>query len=237
MSNWTKKLQRVFNLFLESKCPICQRATPKEFCQDCDRQLKSCQIPDPKKLWYGELPIFAWGIYGGTLKQALAALKYHQQRQVAQPLGDWLGEAWQKSQLGTGVKLTVLPIPLYAKKQQERGYNQAELLAESFCRITGLPLKKHGLERIRDTKPQFGLSAIERKQNLSGAFRLGQDLRQHRSDRQILLLDDIHTSGETAKQAVATLNKHGILVYGIVAIATSHQSIYPSTIKFVNKGQ
>lgn len=234
MGNWTKKLQGFLNLFLASKCPICQRSTLTDFCKDCDRQLKSCQISDPKKLWHGELPVFAWGIYGGTLKQALAALKYDNQPQVAQPLGEWLGEAWQKSHLGAGVKLTVVPIPLYAKKQQERGYNQAELLAANFCQITGLSLERHGLERIRDTKPQFGLSAIERQQNLAGAFRLGKDFRHHRLDRQVLLLDDIYTSGETARQAVETLQKHGIRVYGIVAIATSRQSIYPSTIKFVN---
>ena len=228
MRNWTNKLQGFLNLFLESKCPICQRSTPTEFCKNCDRQLKSCQVPDRQKLWHGEgeLPVFAWGIYGGTLKQALAALKYDNQSQVAQPLGEWLGEAWQKSHLGAGIKLTVVPIPLYVKKQQARGYNQAELLAENFCRITRLSLKRHGLERIRDTKAQFGLSPVERQENVARAFQLGKEFRASRLNGQVLLLDDIYTTGETAKQAAQTLLHHGIRVYGIVAIATSRQSIY-----------
>lgn len=235
MGNWTENLKGwLLNLFLESKCPLCQRSTPVEFCQDCQRQLQLCQITNPKKLWNGDLPVFAWGVYGGVLKRALAALKYENKTQIAQPLGYWLGENWIKSSLATATNLTVVPIPLHAKKQQERGYNQADLLAESFCRITGLSLQRHGLERWRETKPQFGLSAAERKQNLTGAFGLGKAFRDRRPDSAILLLDDIYTSGETAREAANTLRQHDIGVHGIVAIATSKQGVSSANTKLVN---
>ena len=225
MLNWTAKLNGLLNLFLESRCLLCQRATPKEFCQDCQFQLQSCQIPDPKKLWQGELPVFAWGIYGGAIKRALKVLKYEKKPQIAQPLGYWLGEAWLKSGVSDSRKLSVVPIPLHSTKQQDRGYNQAELLAESFCQLTGLSLQRYGLERIRQTKSQFELSEAERKQNLASAFKLGKGFSHRRSDSPILLLDDIYTTGATVKSAADTLRQHGIEVYGIVAIATSGQSI------------
>ncbi|MBC6474997.1 MAG: hypothetical protein GDA48_21150 [Hormoscilla sp. GM102CHS1] len=55
------------------------------------------------------------------------------------------------------VKPVVVPIPLHADKRLARGFNQAELLAESFCQYTGLPLNRQGLERVRATEALFGL--------------------------------------------------------------------------------
>ncbi|MFB2920710.1 MULTISPECIES: ComF family protein [Aerosakkonema] len=220
MSNWTAKVKGLLNLFLQSTCPICQRPTPKQFCQDCHRQLERCQMSKPDKFWRGELPIFAWGVYGGALKRALKVLKYEKKLEIAEPLGHWLGEAWLKSALAGSTKLTVVPIPLHANKQRQRGYNQAELLAESFCEVAGLPIERYGLERVRDTKPQFGLSAVERKQNVAGAFELGKGFSQRRPASAILLLDDIYTTGDTARSAAHTLHQHRIRIYGIAAIAT-----------------
>jgi ComF family protein len=182
-------------------------------------------MPNPKQFWRGELPVFPWGRYGGAMKRALKVLKYDNQRQIAQPLGYWLADAWLKSSLAPGIKPTVVPIPLHAKKLSDRGFNQAELLAQSFCQATGLSLQGDGLERVRDTKPQFGLSEIERKQNIAGAFGLGKGFQKRRPTSGVLLLDDIYTSGKTASEAADTLRQHGISVYGIVAIATGGQPI------------
>lgn len=209
----------LLNLFLESKCPLCQRPTSQEFCLDCTRQLQHCQLPHPGFLWQGQIPVFAWGIYGGTLKRAIAALKYENQPQIARPLGHWLGQTWLNSQLAS-LALIVVPIPLHTDKQKQRGYNQATLLAESFCEITGLQLQHNGLERIRATEAQFGLSALQREKNLAMAFNLGSGFRQHRSTN-VLLLDDIYTTGATVKSAVQTLRQSKIQVCGLVALATS----------------
>ncbi len=209
---------RLLNLFLESNCPLCQRPTSKEFCQDCVRQLQRCQLPHPS--WQGQLPVFAWGVYGGTLKRAIAALKYENQPQLARPLGHWLAEAWLNSQLAS-TQLIVVPIPLHPKKQKQRGFNQAALLAESFCEITGLKLQHKGLERTLETTAQFGLSVSEREKNLAMAFQVGSEFRRHRPKHSVLLLDDIYTTGATAHSAAQTLQQQGIAVGGMVAIATT----------------
>lgn len=231
MGNWGQTLKGVFNIFLESSCPLCQRSTSKEFCLNCERQLQRCQLSHPSQLWQGQLPVFSWGVYGGSLKRSLKVLKYENQPQLARPLGHWLGEAWLKSPMSAGArKLMVIPIPLHATKQQLRGYNQAELLARSFCEVTHLSLQPLGLERVRETEAQFGLSGTGREQNLTEAFTVGKGLRQYHSAVPVLLLDDIYTTGATARSAVHTLSQHGIPVYGIVAVATPQkgQSINPS---------
>lgn len=216
MPNWTSNLKDLLNLFLESKCALCQRPTSQEFCLDCTRQLQRCQLSHTS-LCQGQLPVFAWGTYGGTLKRAIALLKYENKPQVARPLGHWLGEAWLKSNVSKS--LIVVPIPLHAEKLKQRGYNQAALLAESFCEITNLNLQQQGLERIRATEAQFNLSVGEREKNLAMAFKLGAKLRGDRSTKPVLLLDDIYTTGATAKSAAQTLRQSGIRVYGLVALA------------------
>lgn len=209
---------RLLNLFLESNCPLCQRPTSKEFCQDCVRQLQRCQLPHSS--WQGQLPIFAWGVYGGTLKRAIAVLKYENQPQLARPLGHWLAEAWLNSQLAS-TQVIVVPIPLHPNKQKQRGFNQAAVLAQSFCEMTGLELQQKGLERTQETTAQFGLSVSDREKNLAMAFQLGSGFRHHRPRHPVLLLDDIYTTGATARSAAQTLQQQGIVVCGMVAIATT----------------
>jgi ComF family protein len=159
-------------------------------------------------------------VYGGALKRAIATLKYENQPRLARPLGHWLAQAWLESseQKTLRQQLTVVPIPMYAVKKQQRGYDQAELLAKHFCDFSGLTLQRRGLERIRATEAQFTLSATAREENLSDAFRLGKEL-QRRRPSTVLLLDDVYTTGATARSAMQTLHHHGIKVVGLVAIA------------------
>lgn len=220
MLNWTQNFNSLLNLFLKPNCPLCQRPIVQEFCQDCTRQLQCCQRQNYRDRSSAELPVFAWGLYGGALKRAIAALKYENQPQIAQPLGRWLAEAWLNSNAATPI---VVPIPLHTDKLHQRGYNQATLLAQSFCQISGLPLQQHGLERVRDTTAQFGLSAKERAKNLTKAFALGSAFRRHAPAKPILILDDIYTTGTTANCAAQTLRHAGITVYGVVAIAATQK--------------
>ena len=220
MQRWAFSLKHLLNLFLEFNCPLCQRPTPQEFCQDCTRQLESCQIYQFNWIRKGSLPVFAWGMYGGTLKRAISALKYQNQPQLARPLGYLLAQAWLNSQIAPKTPI-VVPIPLHANKQKQRGYNQAALLAQSFCDVTGLQLQQLGLERSRETQSQFGLSSLEREKNLETAFQLGLGFRQQYPASPVLLLDDIFTTGATAKSAMQTLSQAGIQVYGLAALATT----------------
>jgi len=220
MLTWTKNLKGLLNLFLESNCPLCQRQTSQEFCQYCVKQLHSCHLAEPNSRWQESIPVFAWGMYSGSLKRAIAAMKYENHPQIARPLGQWLGEAWLNSPQRNR-RLIVVPIPLHSGKLKKRGYNQAALIAESFCQTTGLKLKQNGLARVRDTEAQFGLSALEREKNLAEAFALGKQFSHYRPNVPVLLIDDIYTTGATAKSAVQVLHQCGIAVEGLAALATA----------------
>jgi ComF family protein len=214
----SQPIQAVSNLFLCQCCPLCDRATPKTICPSCWQHLQQGALDRPAQPTVNALPILAWGPYQGALKQAIAALKYHPHPQLAVPLGRALGTLWLRHPIATRQPPLVLPIPMHAAKQKQRGFNQAELLARAFCDATGLTLMKNGLVRQRATAPQYGLGVHERQQNLAGAFELGKAW-QHRRRQPVLLLDDIYTTGTTVQMAAMVLRRHGISVCGVAAIA------------------
>ena len=244
-ASWAKRLsqsgfKRATNLFLTQGCPVCDRPTAQTFCPDCERQIYAHSQPD--KL--GEhrdaegncvLPVSALGRYRGPLKRAILAMKYGDRPEVAGPLGAALARQWLSHQKPTSPNthpknsggLYAVPIPLHADRQKSRGFNQAELIAQTFCQVSRLPLLAHGLVRVHATKPQHELGLLDRQQNLEQVFQVGQSLHQiahrlsHRGAKNptVLLVDDIYTTGATVQSAVDTLKKSRIAVVGIATVA------------------
>ncbi len=220
---WRKILKPFLSLFLKSKCPICDRPAKDELCLYCERQLFRCQFPGGGHQFPGEVPVFVWGEYKGSLKRAIAAMKYNDNPQLAKPLGYWLAEGWLNYPLSVVDRAIVVPIPMHQKKLKERGFNQAELLGRSFCQLTGLPLQPKGLERVKQTEALYGLSKDKREKTVKDAFVVGKSFRRGKVRRKVLLVDDIYTTGSTVNAAIAVLKKAGIKVVGVVAIATTNK--------------
>jgi ComF family protein len=219
---WTAIFQPLLNLWFKSSCPLCQRPTISDFCPYCQKQLQDCQFPEGGHL-SGAVPIFVWGQYSGPMKRAIAAMKYENRPDLARPLGHWLAESWLSYSEFTTKNLLVVPIPLHQKKLKERGFNQAELLASSFCNLTDLPLKTSGLERIKATQALFSLSPKDREKEVKEAFVLGKDFRYKKPSKPVLLLDDVYTTGNTITEATKTLQQAGVKVIGAAAIATTNK--------------
>ncbi|MGL5061015.1 MAG: ComF family protein [Microcoleus sp.] len=217
---WQGLVGSFLNLFLKSECALCQRSAPGEFCLYCLRQIQGCQLADSGQFWDSQRRVFVWGEYSGVLKRAIAAFKYENHPELGKPLGRWLAEAWLNYPELAIDTLAVVPIPMNREKLKKRGFNQAELLAESFCELTGLPLRRQGLERVKDTKPLFELSLQQRQAEMKDALILGKDFRHRLPRDRVLLIDDIYTSGTTVREAIKVLKQSGISVYGTVALAS-----------------
>jgi ComF family protein len=218
MNYWQPLLQQALNLFLKPNCPLCDRTAQSVFCKYCQRQLQDCQLMEPARYWQGDLPLFAWGKYESSVKQSIGKLKYDGHRSIGDIYGEWLAASWQKSApLDLATKLIVIPIPLHPEKLASRGFNQAELIARSFCQITGAKLDL-SLQRNRSTVAQFGLSKSARQENVSGAFTLVNSSLQPGAT--VLLIDDIYTTGATVRSAAAIIRSTDINVCGVAVIAT-----------------
>lgn len=119
--------------------------------------------------------------------------------------------------------VVLVPIPLHESRLKERGYNQAELLAQAMGRQLGVPVWK-GLERIRDTGYQSHLvGRAGRKENMEGVFRAVAAVPK---DRQMLLVDDIVTTGSTLVQAVRALQAAGAETVSALTLADRDDTAY-----------
>ncbi len=219
MSHWVQHLRGLMTLVAANVCPLCDRPAATDFCPACQRQVQTCALPPAVHTMKADgYALLAWGRYGEALKRAIAALKYDKQLQLACPLGHWMADTWLATP-SLPKQLVVVPIPLHASKQQQRGFNQAEQLAIHFCDQTRLPLARQGLARQQETTAQFGLSATERSRNLENAFSLGSAFTQQPPRHPVLLLDDIYTTGATIRSAAQTLRRRGIRVWGAAVLA------------------
>lgn len=215
-------IKKILNLFLKSNCPLCDNPSHDYICPSCQKKLEDYRFNDCFQFWQGDLPVFVWGSYDGLLKLALARMKYDNYPQIGEEMGYYLAQSWLDQSFTSKIKnLVVIPIPLHPKKLQSRGFNQAEIIARSFCELTGYSLELKGLLRVRETSPMFGLSREERSQNVLEAFTIGKSLLKRLPQNPILLIDDIYTTGTTVKEAAKILRFEGIEVLGVGAMATS----------------
>ncbi len=164
----------------------------------------------------------AYGGYTGTLRALIHALKYDGVLPVADRLGVPLAEAILK--LDGVEKALVVPVPLHAAKRKQRGFNHAELLARAAVMVLRarrpdlqLTLASGVLERRRATQSQAGLSPHQRRANLRGVFFVAQQ--ELVAGRDVLLIDDIYTTGATARACSQVLMRAGAQSVRVATVA------------------
>lgn len=151
----------------------------------------------------------ALGAYQGVLQEAVHRFKYGNCPTLAEPLGSLL-VVYVRTQSAALHNLafdSVLPMPMHSRRRRQRGYNQSERLARVVARELALPLDTSLLMRARATRPQVGLTAAQRRNNLQGAFRVSRP--QDTSGKTFLLIDDVMTTGSSLSECAAMLKLAG----------------------------
>ncbi len=143
----------------------------------------------------------SFGSYSGTLKKAVNLFKYHGIKRLAEPLSDIM------HQISIPSVDAVIPVPLYKKRLRQREFNQSALLAKHTAEHLGIPLIIDSLIKVSDTTPQVGMNSKERFNNIKKAFIIKN--RSIIRDRNILLIDDVFTTGATARECSRMLKKAG----------------------------
>ncbi len=181
-------------------CPSCGQATSSpRTCPSCHRAPP--QIDGIRAVAYLEDPV----------RTAIHRFKYSNLRSLAPVLGKLAGDYLTQNQLPVDV---IVPVPLHPRRLKERGYNQAALLAKEIQTALGIPLMDDSLVRVKSTTPQVGLSAPQRRENVTGAFRC---IDSGLEGQRVLLVDDVCTTGATLEACSIALRQAGAReVWGLV---------------------
>lgn len=197
--------QKIGRLLLPRACPGCKRSLGEAqgICLKC-RELWQAQITDYSPLREVRIPHLVFlGDFTLEIRRTVLALKFAGSREVAEVLAQILAPRvpawWNITQ--------VVAVPLHRRRQAQRGYNQSEILALEVAKLLQKPYQ-NALERTRATRQQAKLDKEQRKRNVAGAFTVVPSTAGQISGN-VLLIDDVLTSGQTLKACEQVLLEAG----------------------------
>jgi ComF family protein len=209
------RMWNLLDLIFPPACGGCEKRGEK-WCADCDQETQAigiigcprcgnylkpgqrvCNLCQEYPPVYIQLRSYAH--YKGPLRKAIHRLKYRRDIGLGTVFGNKL--AFLFNQLNWPIDM-VCPVPLSSIRMNQRGYNQAALIALPFALESGLKYSSRGLTRVRDTASQVQLSRTERQQNVKDAF---ISIPKYVKNKRVLVVDDVATTGATLNACAAAL--------------------------------
>lgn len=225
----------LMSLLLAADCKICQQVLEpfnRSFiCRNCWSEIRwlrapycsKCSKPFPSSLTFQDISsilcpecrtehsyfekVFTPTLYEGIMKEAIHLFKYNKKMGILRLVREILNSYFDHADFPSFRLDLVIPIPLHRKKMRERGFNQAELIANTVARRFQIRLIKGNLQRVKATASQTALSKKARRKNVKESFKV-KNKHQFYAKR-ILLVDDVYTTGATIKEAAKVLKKAG----------------------------
>jgi ComF family protein len=230
----------LLDLVYPPSCLACRRAVAQHgaLCATCWREIAFIERPFCERLGTpferdlaqpglispeaaANPPVFrsarAVARYDSDKARALThRLKYHDRLELAGPMGRWMARAGADLLVDADL---LVPVPLHRMRLAARRFNQSAELARAISRDCGAPVETQALLRVKATAPQVGLSRAQRAANLSGAFKIDPERAPLLEGRNIVLVDDVLTTGSTANAAARALLKGGAAQVDLLVFA------------------
>ena len=202
---------------LESQHFICSECAQNRFERAISGKIDKINLPESV---VGRFALWQFD-KGGYLQDLLHKLKYHRLTGVGVDLGAIVGNTLRKEsvlQSFDSENTIILPVPLHAKKRRSKGFNQAFFIAKGMSEVLEYTIIEKGvIERVKNTKTQTGFSLGKRRENIANAFKLIYPERLEGMN--IIIVDDVFTTGATAFELVTELQKASLRKIFIATVA------------------
>jgi ComF family protein len=214
---FSRCLDRLCAFLLAEPCAECGRAVPGEpalFCARCGVDCEPLRRDPQRPVAVDGVPSFAAFRFRGPVQAVLHRFKYEAQPELARRLA---GAVFAQSQLAERFapgSVLFVPVPIHPERLAERGYNQSALLATRLAERAACRVQTRALRRLSHTRQQVTLSRLERAENLRG-----QIAARHALRGRIVLVDDVLTTGATAKACFEAIRSAGGEPNALVTVA------------------
>lgn len=155
-------------------------------------------------------------VYSGVARRMVQGLKFADRTDLAPWMARWMLRAAAELVADADI---VVPVPLHRRRFFSRRFNQSAELARALVRLTDLGYAPEALVRQRVTRQQVGLGAREREANVRGAFTVPPEKKAVVEGRSVILVDDVYTTGATAKAATRALLRAGASAVDVLTFA------------------
>lgn len=182
-------------------------------CDHCISHIR-WDASDAKNL--GGLKVLRCTEYGLYERTLIFALKYNGKTYIARDIARIMADRLSLEEISFDL---IVPVPMHAAKERERGFNHAALIGKYLGRLVAKPHLAHGLLRRSNTLPMRGLSPTERRQNVKGKFAVNEKYVKMLEGKKILLIDDFYTTGSTALECYGALQSAGATDVYLLAFA------------------
>jgi ComF family protein len=154
--------------------------------------------------------------YRGVVKKIIKALKFRFAKEVSSDLSIHIVKYLKSEINALPNNAYIVPIPLHKNRENWRGFNQAEILADSISQEIGWKHVPDLLIRVKQRKPQADLTEEERRKNIQGVFQFNTRYKILDAGHPYILVDDVYTTGSTIREACKVLKRNGAnVVWGL----------------------
>ncbi len=228
---------KLLDLLYPRRCAICDRVLPfgkEDICEGCKKGIRylaghlccKCgkEVKEEEEYCHDCSRKTHWFIRGAALfpydyiRPSIYRFKYGGRQEYGQFYARQMAVRLT-GQVREWKPQALVPVPLHRKKERQRGYNQAEVLARQLGAIWNLPVLTNLVVRVKNTRPMKEIEGAERQNNLKKAFKLGEnDVKLNT----IIVIDDIYTTGSTVDAVAKVCREGGIKNIYVLSVSIGH---------------
>ena len=215
-----KFIEKILDLIFPPVCGICNKKINTYLCEKCEKEINkiTCVGENKYKDKYFSTHMYLFR-YEGIIRSKIISYKFDDKPYLYKTFCEIFVKNKKVCEFIKNYDI-IISVPMYKKKKNQRGYNQSELIAKEIAKkIENIEYRNDILLKIKNTARQSSLNKEQRKENIKNAYLIKSSNKEYILNKNILIFDDIYTTGSTANECARTLKEAGTKNIAILTIA------------------